>query len=61
MNLKKYLLGFLIKEGQADRLKEKIREAHEHLAKECELRGDIRKVLEVVLERVGELQRKAEL
>jgi hypothetical protein len=65
MNIKKYLPGFLIREGQVDRLKEKIREAHEHLAEqmveECEIRGHIREVLEVVLERVGELQRKAEL
>jgi len=65
MNFKKYLPGFLIKDKQVDRLKEKIREAHEHLAEqmveECEIRGHIREVLEVVLERVGELQRKAEL
>ena len=65
MNLKKYLPGFLIREGQADRLKEKIREAEEYLAEqmveECELRGYVREVLEVVLERVGELQREAEL
>ena len=65
MNFKKYLPGFLIKDKQVDRLKEKIREAHEHLAEqmveECEIRGHIREVLEVVLERVGELQRRAEL
>jgi DNA repair exonuclease SbcCD ATPase subunit len=65
MNLKKYLPGFLIREGQADRLKEKISEAQEYLAEqmveECELRGYVREVLEVVLERVGELQREAEL
>lgn len=65
MNFKKYLLGFLIKDKQTEKLKEKIREAHEHLAEqmveECEIRGHIREVLEVVLERVGELQRKAEL
>jgi hypothetical protein len=65
MNIKKYLPGFLIRERQVDRLKEKIREVHEHLAEqmveECEIRGHIREVLEVVLERVGELQRRAEL
>ena len=65
MNIKKYLPGFLLGEEKVDRLKEKIREAQEYLAEqmvvECELRGHIREVLEVVLERVGELQRKAEL
>jgi hypothetical protein len=65
MDFKKFLPGFLIREVQVDRLKEKIREAHEHLAEqmveECEIREHIREVLEVVLERVGELQRKAEL
>ena len=65
MDFKKFLPGFLVREVQVDRLKEKIREAHEHLAEqmveECEIRGHIREVLEVVLERVGELQRKAEL
>jgi hypothetical protein len=65
MNFKKYLPGFLIKDKQTEKLKEKIREAHEHLAEqmveECEIRGHIREVLEVVLKRVGELQRKAEL
>lgn len=65
MNIKKYLPGFLIGEGQVDRLKEKISEAQEYLAEqmveECELRGYVREVLEVVLERVGELQREAEL
>ena len=65
MDFKKFLPGFLVREVQVDRLKEKIREAHENLAEqmveECEIRGHIREVLEVVLERVGELQRKAEL
>ena len=65
MNFKKYLPRFLIKDKQTEKLKEKIGEAHEHLAEqmveECELRGHVREVLEVVLERVGELQRKAEL
>lgn len=65
MNIKKYLPGFLTREGQVDRLKEKISEAQEYLAaqmvEECELRGYVREVLEVVLERAGELQRKAEL
>ena len=65
MNFQKFLPGFLLREEKVDRLKEKIREAHEHLAEqmveECEIRGHIREVLEVVLERVGELQRKAEL
>lgn len=65
MNFQKFLPGFLLREEKVDRLKEKIREAQEYLAEqmvvECELRGHIREVLEVVLERVGELQRKAEL
>ena len=65
MNFQKFLPGFLLREEKVDRLKEKIREAHEHLAEqmveECEIRGHIREVLEVVLERVGELQRRAEL
>ena len=65
MDFKKFLPGFLIREVQVDRLKEKISEAQEYLAEqmveECELRGYVREVLEVVLERVGELQREAEL
>ena len=65
MDFKKYLPGFLIREKQTEQLKEKISDAREYLAErmveECEIRGHIREVLEVVLERVGELQRKAEL
>ena len=65
MNFQKFLPGFLLREEKVDRLKEKISEAQEYLAEqmveECELRGYVREVLEVVLERVGELQREAEL
>ena len=65
MNFQKFLPGFLLREEKVDRLNEKISEAQEYLAEqmveECELRGYVREVLEVVLERVGELQRKAEL
>ena len=65
MDFKKFLPGFLLREENVNRLKEKISEAQEYLAEqmveECELRGYVREVLEVVLERVGELQRKAEL
>ena len=65
MNFQKFLPGFLLREEKVDRLNEKISEAQEYLAEqmveECELRGYVREVLEVVLERVGELQREAEL
>ena len=65
MKLKKFLPGFLIRGDKIKRLTEQISEARERLAEamveECEIRGHVREVLEVVFERVGGCQRKADV
>ena len=65
MTLRKFLPGFLNRRKTIEDLREKISGARECLAEamteECELRANRREVLEAVLERIGNLQRKADL
>jgi uncharacterized coiled-coil DUF342 family protein len=65
MELKKFLPGFLRRGEKIEKLKKKIREAREQLTnlmvEVFELRAKVREVLELVTERVGELEKKKEL
>jgi hypothetical protein len=65
MEFKKFLPGFLRRGEKIEKLKKKIREAREQLTnlmvEVFELRAKVREVLELVTERVGELEKKKEL
>jgi hypothetical protein len=65
MEFKKFLPGFLRRGEKIEKLKKKIREAREKLTnlmvEVFELRANVREVLEVVTERVGEIEKKKEL
>ena len=65
MEFKKFLPGFLRRGEKIEKLKKKIREAREQLTnlmvEVFELRVKVREVLELVTERVGELEKKKEL